>query len=133
GKVGPERRVGAEMAERFGLERTHLANRAGLFGATAFFGDEPRERVADVAGRVRVVLQRAQRVLQKLGQRGLAVRAGDRDDAAAPAERREVEFAETFCAGGARALEPRVLRRKTRREDDERMGARRDGRELRAL
>src|SRR5207302_3271234 len=91
GKVGPERRVGAEMAERFGLERTHLANRAGLFGATAFFGDEPRERVADVAGRVRVVLQRAQRVLQKLGQRGLAVRAGDRDDAAAPAERREVE------------------------------------------
>ena len=121
GKIGPQRGVGAEVAECLGLERAHFANRDRIGRAAVAVGDEPGERIADVARRVGVAIHRTQRMGEEFGEGCLAVGAGDGDQRTAPEERCKIQFGQTHRAGGTRLGDPRMRGGEARRIYDKRM------------
>ena len=58
---------------------------------------------------------------QKLGERGLAIGARDRDHVAVPKKGSKIQFPHAGAAGGARHRKPRMLWRKARAEDHKAM------------
>ena len=118
GNVGPQGGVGLQMPQRLGLERADLAHRRQI-GAAVGCQRHPGERPADVAGHHRGFADGGQRMDEELGQRRLAIGAGDRDQAARPEAAREIQFAHPGDPGRLRRRDPRVVGGKTRRDHRE--------------
>ena len=116
-EVGPEHRLGREVAEVLRLEGTDLDDREeGTVGDGAM---QRRERKADVAAGDGVEAGALERERKELGDGRLAVGAGDGHGRARPEQRAEIELGEAMQARAAGGEQPRVRLREARAVDEQ--------------
>ena len=133
GEIGPQRGVSPEVFQRLGLKGAHLADGQQVPPAVRCGRHELRKRMTDVARGAGAAADADEGMSEEFRQRGLAVRAGDGDDAATPEQRGAVEFSQTFGPGPAGPRKPGVIRHETRGKDHQRVPPRRVGGEFDAL
>ena len=114
GEIGPEGGRRAQPLQGFRLKRTDFAD--SEFHPTGLLDDKTAERITDVPGGVRRMPGQNERMRQELGEGGLAIGAGDRDELAAPENRRKIQFAQADTARLARRGQPGMSRVEARTE-----------------
>ena len=116
-EVGPEHRLGREVAQVLRLERTDLDD-----GEEGSVGDGPvqrGERQAHVTAGDGVEAGALERERQELGDGRLAVGPGHGHGRSRPEQRPEVELGEAMQAGATGGEQPRMGLRETRAVDEQ--------------
>ena len=111
-EICPQKAVGAEMAKALGLERAHLTDRCHFRVASVLVGHELGKGDPDIARGKGAPADRVERMGQELGERRLAVGAGDGGYPTTPEQGGKVDFGHADARRLARHPQPGMVQGK---------------------